>query len=167
MSYSKTRSDEQRYIQDAYQDIEMTEASEEDEESGDEQEADEVSEPETRDPEPVSSPARFPGNKSGKNQHLTVGYKDDLSFVTRGDTIGVFVPKDDQLVFRTSIDRIKDTQGRTFSPHKVMLHHQDGDMLLLNPENPHSVYRMDLEVGKVVDEWGISDELDISNIIPA
>ncbi|WWD19114.1 hypothetical protein CI109_103572 [Kwoniella shandongensis] len=39
-------------------------------------------------------------------------------------------------------------------------------MLLLDPNNKSSVYRMDLEYGKVVDEWKVSDSIEVSNIIP-
>jgi hypothetical protein len=48
----------------------------------------------------------------------------------------------------------------------MMLHNQDSDMLLLNPSNPNSLFRMDLEYGKVVDEWKISDDIEVSNILP-
>ena len=47
-----------------------------------------------------------------------------------------------------------------------MLHNQDSDMLLLDPTNKGSVFRMDLEYGKVVDEWKVSDAVDVNNIIP-
>ncbi len=47
-----------------------------------------------------------------------------------------------------------------------MLHNQDSDMLLLDPANRSSVYRMDLEYGKVVDEWKVSDSLEVDNILP-
>ena len=49
---------------------------------------------------------------------------------------------------------------------QVMLHHQDRDMLLLDPSHGSSVMRMDLEYGKVVDEWKVSDNLSVQNIIP-
>jgi hypothetical protein len=39
-------------------------------------------------------------------------------------------------------------------------------MLLLDPANPNSVFRMDLEYGKVVDEWKVSDSVSVSNILP-
>lgn len=39
-------------------------------------------------------------------------------------------------------------------------------MLLLDPMQKNSVYRMDLEYGKIVDEWKVSDSVEVSNIIP-
>lgn len=39
-------------------------------------------------------------------------------------------------------------------------------MLLMNHLDPHSVFRMDLETGKVVDEWKVSDIVKVDNIVP-
>lgn len=47
-----------------------------------------------------------------------------------------------------------------------MLHNQDADMLLLDALNPNSIMRMDLEYGKVVDEWKVSDVVQVKNILP-
>lgn len=47
-----------------------------------------------------------------------------------------------------------------------MLHNQDADMLMLDPMQKNSVYRMDLEYGKIVDEWKVSDDVEVNNIIP-
>jgi hypothetical protein len=47
-----------------------------------------------------------------------------------------------------------------------MLHDQDSSMILMNPNDKHAVYRMDLEYGKVVDEWKIHDDIPISLIAP-
>ncbi|KAE8542527.1 hypothetical protein D1P53_001307 [Cryptococcus gattii VGV] len=167
VKYAKAKADEQRYIQEAYEDIEMAEPEEEEVVNEEENEADdgEGHEDSAREDEDNDS-----GDESfaqgSKNQHLAVGYKNDLSYVTRGDMIGVFAHNGDRLKFRTAIDRIKNVQGKAFSPHKMMLHNQDSDMLLLDPSNKGSVYRMDLEYGKVVDEWKVSDVVAVNNIIP-
>lgn len=47
-----------------------------------------------------------------------------------------------------------------------MLHDEDASLLLMNEADPHSVYRMDLEYGKVVDEWKVSDHVEVDNILP-
>jgi hypothetical protein len=47
-----------------------------------------------------------------------------------------------------------------------MLHNQDSDMLLTDPNNKNAVYRMDLEYGKVVDEWKVHDSINVENILP-
>lgn len=47
-----------------------------------------------------------------------------------------------------------------------MLHNQDTSMILQNPLAPGSLYRLDLETGKVVDEYKVSDDFSVSNFIP-
>jgi hypothetical protein len=47
-----------------------------------------------------------------------------------------------------------------------MLHSQDHNMILQNADDPHSLYRMDLEVGKVVDEWKIHDDIPADIFAP-
>lgn len=47
----------------------------------------------------------------------------------------------------------------------MMLHSQDANMLMLDGNNKNSVYRMDLERGKIVDEWKVSDDVEVNNII--
>jgi hypothetical protein len=54
----------------------------------------------------------------------------------------------------------------TFTPSKVMLHDQDMTMVLADPINPRSLYRLDLTTGKVVDEWKVSDNIDVNNFLP-
>lgn len=48
----------------------------------------------------------------------------------------------------------------------MMLHNQDSDMLLMDENNKNSVFRMDLEYGKIVDEWKVSDHFAVTNILP-
>ncbi|CAD6927144.1 unnamed protein product [Tilletia controversa] len=36
----------------------------------------------------------------------------------------------------------------------------------LDPDNPNSLFKMDLEVGKVVEEWKVSDDIQIRNAVP-
>lgn len=116
-SYAKARADEQRYIQEAYEDVEMEDVEEGEPEEEDERPSSDVEEPSAEEDDGSSDSEQF--SNSNKNQQLAVSYKNDLSFVTRGDMIGVFAHKDDKVKFRTTIDRIKDTQGRTFTPKKV------------------------------------------------
>jgi hypothetical protein len=66
-----------------------------------------------------------PPKAKGKNSQLAVGYKDDLSFVVRGDMIGVFRSQPGgqrKLKFVTNIQGISSPNGkRTFAPKKVIL----------------------------------------------
>ncbi|KJX93396.1 vacuolar import and degradation protein [Zymoseptoria brevis] len=101
------------------------------------------------------------------NSQLAVGASVDRSFVVRGDKIGVFKhTADNGLEFSTSINKVANLKGKQFAPSKVMLHSQDRNMVLQNPNDPNSVYRMDLEVGKVVDEWKVHDDIPINIFAP-
>ena len=126
MSYLKAKAEEQRYIQEAYEDVQMAEP-DSDSEVADEEDADDENN-DQEDDEPVQSNADEEDEstdsddnfaKGSKNAQLAVGYKNDLSFVTRGNMIGVFAQKDDKIRFRTAIDRVKDLDGKAFNPQKV------------------------------------------------
>jgi hypothetical protein len=47
-----------------------------------------------------------------------------------------------------------------------MLHDQDTKMVLMNPTDSHSLFSMDIERGKVVEEWKVHDDIDVSHIAP-
>jgi hypothetical protein len=50
--------------------------------------------------------------------------------------------------------------------HQVMLHDQDSKMILMNPTDPNSLYSMDIERGKVVEEWKVHDDINVDHIAP-
>ncbi|KAI9823510.1 MAG: hypothetical protein M1826_007722 [Phylliscum demangeonii] len=102
------------------------------------------------------------------NSQLAVGYKHDRSFVVRGSKIGVFKhTPNNNLEFSTNISKVQTPGGKLFSPTKVMLHAEDSNMILQNDADPHSLYRMDLEYGKVVDEWKIDDDIAVTTFAPS
>ncbi len=129
LAWGKAKEEEQRYIERQYDDVEMTDVSDlppdDDEEEEDEEEAEEAlggggpgSESE-QDSEDDNDRFAARGGK-GKNQQLQIGYKSDRSFVVRGDMIGVFKhTDDDQLRFSTSINKVADMKGKSFTPKKV------------------------------------------------
>lgn len=47
-----------------------------------------------------------------------------------------------------------------------MLHDQDSKMILQNPNDPNSLYSMDIERGKVVEEWKVHDDITVDHIAP-
>ena len=49
---------------------------------------------------------------------------------------------------------------------QMMLHDQDTKMVLMNPNEPHKLFALDIEVGKIVDEWKVSDEIAVDSIAP-
>lgn len=119
MSYAKAKADEQRYIQDAYEDKDIEMGEPENEEPEEEEEEEETSEVEDEDEEDEEASDTEAFAKGSKNEQLAVGYKNDLSFVGRGGMIGVFAPTEDKMRFRTAIDRVKDTKGKGFTPSRV------------------------------------------------
>lgn len=184
--FEKVKEVEKSYIEEAYDDdVEMGNAEEEDREAyaRDDEEAAEVA-AELGDTsgraEDEEDEENDVGNKGDnlavmpieagdrdKNTQLTVGYKFDRSFVVRGNKIGVFKhTDDDQLEFATTINNVATPNGKAFNPRKVMLHDQDSSMVMMDPTNTHALYRMDLEYGKVVDEWKVHDDIGVDNVVP-
>jgi hypothetical protein len=47
-----------------------------------------------------------------------------------------------------------------------MLHDQDTKMVLKNPLDPYSLFSMDIERGKVVEEWKIHEDITVDHIAP-
>jgi hypothetical protein len=47
-----------------------------------------------------------------------------------------------------------------------MLHDQDTKMLVMNPSEPNSLYHLDLERGKIVEEWKVHDDITVDHIAP-
>ncbi|BGO98180.1 Vacuolar import and degradation protein 27 [Rhodotorula toruloides] len=194
-SWGKLKEDDREYARKAWleEDAEMWDAEKEDAE---EAEAQEEESEEEEEPEPVpesddeeydsDDAVRAPSasraftskrpsrpaigtKKRPKNSALAVGYKEDLSFVVQGDMIGVFKQQREggkKLKFVTSIVNIATPDKKGFTPGKVMLHNQDTSMILQNPLAPGSLYRLDLETGKVVDEYKVSSDFSVSNFLP-
>ncbi|THW32033.1 vacuolar import and degradation protein 27 [Aureobasidium pullulans] len=101
------------------------------------------------------------------NSQLAVGYKHDRSFVVRGSKIGVFKhTPDNHLEFSTSISKVETPNGKVFNPKKIMLHAEDRNMIMQDGDNPNSLFRMDLEYGKIVDEWKVHDDIPVNTFAP-
>ncbi|SHO77017.1 Similar to S.cerevisiae protein VID27 (Cytoplasmic protein of unknown function) [Malassezia sympodialis ATCC 42132] len=116
----------------------------------------------------ADDPPVAPDSGGEANSALAVGYKSDRAFVVRGDKIGVFKhTDDDRLEFATAINRISTPKGKSFQPKRVMLHDQDSAMVLMDPSNQHALYRMDLEYGKVVEEWKVHEDVPVTNFLPS
>ncbi|KAJ1844289.1 Vacuolar import and degradation protein 27 [Coemansia sp. RSA 2703] len=102
-----------------------------------------------------------------QNSILEVGYKHNRSFVVRGHRIGVFRHSNNgSIKFDTTISNVDDTHGKRFTPSSAMLHQQDSSMVLMNQNNPNDLYRMDLEYGKVVDEWKVNEDIPTVSVAP-
>ena len=181
MKWQKAVKDSDRdYVLDAFNDLVLEdnalddkreqEAREEDEEEEDYEDADDgyraKEEEEYDEDEDEDGPVNR-DEDGNVNSQLAVGAKVDRSFVVRGDKIGVFKhTPDNHLEFTTSINNVATPKGKNFAPKKVMLHGEDRNMVLQNPNDPNSLFRMDLEVGKVVDEWKVHEDIPVNIYSP-
>jgi hypothetical protein len=154
-SFHKVDDDEARYVLTSFtEDVEMASPEEEDE-----------TEEESDDGEMTDDFVSH-GSTSEKNTQLAVGYKHDRSFVSRGHSIGVFKHNEDKLTLASSIDKVKTTTGKLFTPSKMMLHEEDKSLLLMNVDDKHKIFKMDLERGSVVEEWNVHSDATVTEIIP-
>ncbi|KAJ7682744.1 VID27 cytoplasmic protein-domain-containing protein [Mycena polygramma] len=167
-AWGKMKTEEQNYIMSANDDVEMHDVSEEEEEEEIQSELglDEPSDSESEEEEDEEDQPP-PLAKGEHNSQLTVGYRGDRSYVVRGSKIGYFTRgSDHSMKYGGTIDGITTTKGKEFRPSKVMLHDQDTKMILKNPGDPHSLYSMDLERGKIVEEWKVHDDITVDHIAP-
>lgn len=181
--WTKAKDNDRDYVLEAFQDLTMEEIPEGDEEGEEEQqeeedEGDETAEEEEDDEDDGARSEHYDTDESeddvetrpddgNVNSQLAVGYKHDRSFVVRGSKIGVFKhTPNNNLEFSTNISKVQTPDGKLFSPKKVMLHAEDSNMILQNEQDPHSLYRMDLEYGKVVDKWKVDDDIPVNIFTP-
>ncbi|KAG0343285.1 hypothetical protein BG000_000004 [Podila horticola] len=107
----------------------------------------------------------FGDNDGAENSELAVGYK-DRSFVVRGSKVGVFgYGKSDGLKFQTTIKNLKNKAGREVKPSQVVLHEEDTTLVMLDPQNRHQAYKMDLEYGKIVEEWDLHGTSGVRSLV--
>ncbi|KAL8735585.1 MAG: hypothetical protein Q9166_000754 [cf. Caloplaca sp. 2 TL-2023] len=170
IKWTKTTDDDRQYVLDAFQDLTMEDAenaAKEDDEEDTEQDQDDSQRSEEYDSDESADDVVVKPDDGNTNSQLAVGYKHDRSFVVRGSKIGVFKhTPNNNLEFSTNISKVETPGGKLFSPKKVMLHSEDTDMILQNENNPNSLYRMDLEYGKVVDEWKVHDDIQVKTFAP-
>ncbi|KAL9020699.1 MAG: hypothetical protein Q9185_002015 [Variospora sp. 1 TL-2023] len=169
VKWTKTTDDDRQYVLDAFQDLTMEDAEnlEKEEVEEDEVEPDDSQRTEEYDSDESADDVVTKPDDGDINSQLAVGYKHDRSFVVRGSKIGVFKhTPNNNLEFSTNISKVETPGGKLFNPKKVMLHAEDTDMILQDADNPHSLYRMDLEYGKVVDDWKVHDDIQVKNFAP-
>ncbi|ETN41313.1 uncharacterized protein HMPREF1541_03248 [Cyphellophora europaea CBS 101466] len=160
---------EKDYVFEAFNDLTMDDAppTEEEEEESEDEEEDERPRSEHYDSDEAESDVETRDKDGNVNSQLAVGAKNDRSYVIRGSKIGVFKHLPNKhLEFTTNISKIETPKGKLFSPKKVMLHAEDQNMVLQDELNPNSLYRMDLEYGKVVDEWKVHDDVPVIGFGP-
>lgn len=171
MKWSKIKDKERDYVADAFNDLTMeeTEQPEEEEEhyEEEEEEEDDRAPSEHYDSDEEADDVDYKPKDSDVNKQLAVGYKHDRSFVVRGSKIGVFKhTPNNHLEFSTNISKVETPKGELFSPKKVMLHNEDKNLILQKDSDPNKLYRMDLEYGKVVDEWTVHEDIPVVTFAP-
>ncbi|KAF2808076.1 VID27-domain-containing protein [Mytilinidion resinicola] len=168
IKWAKAKETDQQYVLDAFNDLTMEDAPDEEEEEEEDYEgADDGKRSEHYDSDESEDDVVTRDEDGNVNSQLAVGYKHDRSFVVRGSKIGVFKhTPDNHLEFSTNISKVQTPKGKLFSPNKVMLHAEDTNMILQNTDDPNSLYRMDLEYGKVVDEWKVHDDITVRTFAP-
>lgn len=168
LKWNKAKEDDREYVLEAFQDMTMEDAFDEPEEEEEEYEdADDGQRSEHYDTDEEEEDVVTRDDDGNVNSQLAVGYKHDRSFVVRGSKIGVFKhTPNNNLEFSTNISKVETPGGKLFSPKKVMLHSEDTSMILQNEANPNSLYRMDLEYGKIVDEWKVHDDINVDTFAP-
>lgn len=168
IKWKKTDDDERQYVLDAFQDLTIDDnAEKEAEEEEPEDLEDDGQRSEHYDTDESEDDVAVREDDGNVNSQLAVGYKHDRSFVVRGSKIGVFKhTPNNNLEFSTNISKVETPGGKLFSPKKVMLHAEDTNMILQKEDDPHSLFRMDLEYGRVVDEWKIHDDITVKTFAP-
>ncbi|PBP25978.1 vacuolar import and degradation protein [Diplocarpon rosae] len=173
IKWHKNKDEERDYVLEAFQDLAMEDAPEEEEEEEEEEEPeveedeDDGQRSEHYDSDEEDDDVTTRDSDGNVNSQLAVGYKHDRSFVVRGSKIGVFKHTlNNNLEFSTNISKVETPKGKLFAPNKVMLHAEDTNMILQNEGDPNSLYRMDLEYGKIVDEWKIHEDIPVNTFAP-
>jgi hypothetical protein len=168
IKWNKSKEDDRDYVLEAFQDLTMDDAPPEGEEEEEEEEIENDGQrSEHYDSDEEEDDVVTRDDDGNVNSQLAVGYKHDRSFVVRGSKIGVFKhTPNNNLEFSTNISKVETPKGKLFSPKKVMLHAEDTNMILQNEADPNSLYRMDLEYGKIVDEWKVHDDIPVNTFAP-
>ncbi|KAG9242689.1 VID27 cytoplasmic protein-domain-containing protein [Calycina marina] len=169
IKWNKSKESDRDYVLEAFQDLTMEEApqEEEEEEEYEEKASDDGKRSEHYDSDEEEDDVVTRDSDGNVNSEIAVGYKHDRSFVVRGSKIGVFkhLPNN-TLEFSTNISKVEKLDGKIFSPKKVMLHQEDNNMILQDGADPSTLYKMDLNYGKIVDEWKVHDDITVNNFVP-
>ena len=168
MKWARQKQEDQDYITQAFQDLEMNDAVDDVEEEDEEEDesADDGARSEHYDSDESDDDVETKDDDGNVNSQLAVGYKHDRSFVVRGSKIGVFKhTPNNQLEFATSISKVQTPKGKLFNPKKVMLHAEDSS-IIMQGDDPNTLYRMDLERGQIVDEWKVHDDIPVNTFAP-
>lgn len=106
-------------------------------------------------------------NSNYKNSGLSVGLASDRSYISRGDRLGVYTERENDMKYVTTIGDIKDLNGKQFIPNKMMLHQKDNIMVMSSKDASDSkLYKMDLSRGRIVEQWDADDAEKLTDFAP-
>ncbi|KAB8346281.1 hypothetical protein FH972_023325 [Carpinus fangiana] len=160
---------DQDYVLDAFNDLNMEDAPDVEDVEEEEEEDDDEQRSEHYDSDESQEDVEVRAKDGNVNSALEVGQANDRTFVVRGSNLGVFKNSGRRGVeFSTNISNIKTPgkDGKLFTPSKVMLHMRDRNLVMQNPNDPNSLFRMDVESGKVVDEWKMGENINLQAFAP-
>ncbi|TIC26929.1 cytoplasm protein [Wallemia mellicola] len=174
--WEKAKDDEQKFVKQSHdQDVEMLVIEDEEEEEPEEEEEFDEQYQDEQDEEEAEKLIRGGAEEDSDNEEpiskdpnslLSMGYTNDRSFVVRGNNIGVYKQGDDSVDFVGNIKDIARPNGQIFTPSQMMLHGQDRTMVMMDKSNKGALYNLDIETGKVVDEWKMNEGVNVNNFLP-
>lgn len=103
-------------------------------------------------------------NTSHGNKSLTVSYRNNRSYIVRGDNIGIFKTQSEEndgvadLEYISVVKNIKGKNGIKILPENPMMYMEDRSMILADKTNTQKLYKMDIEKGIIVEEWGTGEK---------
>ncbi|ADM12300.1 vacuolar import and degradation protein [Encephalitozoon intestinalis ATCC 50506] len=93
------------------------------------------------------------GEADEKNKHLVVG--DEMAFITRGKSIGVFENTDDGLEFRANIKNVLNEDVK-----KIITHDNCASLIYLDKSERDKLHKLDVERGEVIETWDVQRDVN-------
>ncbi|GAV26673.1 hypothetical protein PMKS-000128 [Pichia membranifaciens] len=107
-------------------------------------------------------------NKGSKNSGLVLGLSTDRAFISRANKVGIFKTTDSGIEFTAAIDKLSHSKNakKELIPSKMMLMDSDRTMIVQDKNSMDSLHKVDLEYGKVVEDWKMEKDgkdVDVEN----
>ncbi|CAD27142.1 similar to HYPOTHETICAL PROTEIN YNV2_yeast [Encephalitozoon cuniculi GB-M1] len=93
------------------------------------------------------------GEADEKNKHLVVG--DEMAFITRGKSVGVFRNTEDGLEFKANIKDVLDDDIE-----KIITHDNSSSLIYLDGGERDKLHKLDVERGEVVETWDLKRDVN-------
>lgn len=93
------------------------------------------------------------GEADEKNKHLVIG--DEMAFITRGKSVGVFRNTEEGLEFKANIKDVLDNEIE-----KMITHGKCKELIYLDKNERDRLHKLDVERGEVVETWEMNREVN-------